>query len=90
LIITAPIDDGRLFLLASDSRDPLVLEPLLIVGPSPRSAENAVYFYNRRRREGLRYVSYHFHDESEIMRDDADALQAVASLVSVTGEHPSA
>ncbi len=82
--ITSPIDDARLFLLASDSREPLILEPLLIVAPSPRSAENACYFYNSTRGNELRFISYHFRGEPEIMRDDEAAMNAVKSLVSGT------
>ena len=84
--VTTPIDYENLFLLASDSSEPLLLEPLLIVAPSPQTAENACYFYNSAKGGRLRFVSYHFRGEPEIIRSDEAAMLALQLLVSVTEE----
>ena len=54
----------RLQLLSRDANRPLTLLPLMHVGASPASAKNACYFFNRVDTEGLRFVSYHYADES--------------------------
>ena len=59
------MEHGVLYLKAQDERIALALLPLIKVMPSPRSAENACYFYNRQERDGVHFVSYHFEKEAE-------------------------
>ena len=78
--LTTPVDFSGLFLLPAASSQPIILEPLMIIAPSPQGAENACYFYNSAKGEELRYVSYHFEGEPEIIRTDDRASAALASL----------
>ena len=59
------LDIERLYLTRKDAMRGLELLPLVQVGPSPASAKNACYFFNRVEKDGLRFVSYHFADTPE-------------------------
>jgi len=64
------LDVERLYLSSKDSNGALKLLPLIRVGPSPRSANNACYFFNRIDQAGMRFVSYHYIDEPEFTSPD--------------------
>lgn len=70
------LDEESLYLSRRDSRQALKLLPLVRVGPSPQSAKNACYFFNRLERDGARFVSYHFSDKPELSGqfDEATAV----------------
>jgi hypothetical protein len=55
----------------------LRLLPLVTVGPSPQSAKNACYFFNRLERDGARFVSYHFADKPELKEEFKEAIEAI-------------
>ncbi|WIG60215.1 MAG: hypothetical protein OJF49_002963 [Ktedonobacterales bacterium] len=73
------MEDSQLYLLSVGERKPLRLFPLVKVMPSPKTAANACYFYNRMEgTKGLRFVSYHFEQDADItdgFPDTADALR---------------
>jgi hypothetical protein len=79
------MEHGVLYLKSQDDRNALALLPLIKVMPSPRSAENACYFYNRQERDSVRFVSYHFEKEADITGAFADTLQAIAKLNAAFG-----
>jgi hypothetical protein len=83
--LTHPMEHGVLYLKAQDERNALPLLPLIKVMPSPRSAENACYFYNRQERDGIRFVSYHFDKEADVTDVFADTLQAITKLNAAFG-----
>lgn len=68
------LDVERLYLSSKDSNEALKLLPLIRVGPSPRSANNACYFFNRIEHEGMRFVSYHYIDEPEFTSPDDEEI----------------
>ena len=51
--------------------------------PSPQSAKNACYFFNRLEREGARFVSYHFTDHPELKGQFIEATEAISFLTQV-------
>lgn len=59
------LDVDRLYLVSKDSSRALKLLPLIEIGPSPQSAKNACYFFNRVENEGVRFIAYHFSDKPE-------------------------
>lgn len=59
------LDIERLYLTRRDAMRALELLPLVQVGPSPDSAKNACYFFNRVEKDGFRFVSYHFAETPE-------------------------
>jgi hypothetical protein len=53
---------------------------------SPKTQANAVYFYNRMQGNEVRWVSYHFDKESEIIRPDSAVNSAVKLLLPSSSE----
>ncbi len=77
------LDVERLYLLSRDSGRALLLLPLIQVGPSPTSAKNACYFFNRVEKDGARFISYHFVDQPELKDQSVDTSAAIKSLSEV-------
>ena len=71
---------GRLYVTQKDGDRAMMLIPLITIGPSPQSAKNACYFFNRMEKEGTRFVSYHFVDQPEIKERNQDAMNAIRFL----------
>jgi len=84
LEVEHPLEDGQLHLISTSERRALQLLPLLKVMPSPETASNACYFYNRREAEGLLFVSYHFDAKAQIVEEFADTAD-VLRLLTTTG-----
>jgi hypothetical protein len=75
------LDVEHLYLAKRDSQRALKLLPLVQIGPSPQSANNACYFYSRADRDGLRFVSYHFIDRPERKEsNDTDMSATIRGL----------
>jgi hypothetical protein len=53
LEVGQPLDSGRLYMLNTGSMKALELVPLIRVNAGLKTGEDAVYFYNRRTREGV-------------------------------------
>jgi hypothetical protein len=79
------LDVERLYLSKREAGRGLKLLPLVQVGPSPQSARNACYFFNRLESGGARFVSYHFVDRPELTDQFEDAAEAIKLL---TEAHP--
>jgi hypothetical protein len=80
------LDVESLYLLSRNgSNKALKLLPLIQVGPSPQSAKNACYFFNRLEKNGVRFVSYHFIDKPELTETFADATEAIKFLKDSSG-----
>ena len=76
------LDVEELYLTQKESTGgALRLLPLVKVGPSPESAKNACYFFNRVEREGMRFVSYHFSDRPELVAQDRDDKDVFGNLL---------
>ncbi len=84
------MEDGQLHLLASGGNRALSLLPFIGMS-SPTSAQNACYFYNRRQGEKLRFVSYHFETEAEVIEVFSDTESALKLIEgrSVRSREPS-
>jgi serine/threonine protein kinase len=76
------LDSGRLYLLNAGSMRALELVPLIRVIAGLKTGEDAIYFYNRRMRSGVRWVSYHFPAEPELVLDDPDVDELLSDLSS--------
>jgi len=85
---TVPMDTNRLHLLERNASRSLKLLPFFQLMASPRSAQNACYFYNRVEGDGkVRWVSYHYEgaddaDKSPIM----ESPEVVATLDEIMKE----
>lgn len=78
------LDVERLYLVSKDSSRALALLPLVHVGPSPASAKNACYFFNRVETDGVRFVSYHFADQPERKGQFAETSEAIRFLTDIS------
>lgn len=81
--MSAWLDVDRLYVLRRGSMRGLELLPLIQVGPSPQSAKNACYFFNRLESDGARFVSYHYVDQPELKDQFTNATQAISRLTGV-------
>ncbi|MDB4378690.1 N-6 DNA methylase [Akkermansiaceae bacterium] len=61
-----PLESGSLYLFDSLTQRGLKLRPFIQVIPSPQKQATACFIFNRVERESMRWVSYHFDQESEI------------------------
>jgi serine/threonine protein kinase len=75
-----PLDTSRLYLVSRDDRKPLEIAPLIRILPGPKTGEPACYFYNRLKEGHVRWISYHFHAEPEIILDDNYLVQFISEL----------
>jgi hypothetical protein len=74
------MEDGHLHLRSRDEQRALKLLPLVKVMPSPKTEQNACYFYNRQQADGIRFLSYHFESDSEVVQLFPDVSEALRKL----------
>jgi hypothetical protein len=77
------MEDEGLYLVAADARpagSALKLEPFVRLRPSPRSAENACYFYAEILNGEVEFVSHHFEGEPRISEPDAEVVDLINAL----------
>ncbi|MFO0713614.1 MAG: hypothetical protein U0353_27425 [Sandaracinus sp.] len=78
--LTGSVESGRLHLVGEGARDALAVLPFIRVMASPKTASNACYFYNRKTGDGVRFVSYHYPEDSDLTDRFDDTARAVAAL----------
>ena len=79
-ITTDPLETECLYLIAKGENKALRLIPFLKVMPSPSTEQNACYFFSRREKNGLRFVSYHFETEAEVIEQFLDTAMTLDSI----------
>ena len=77
------LDVERLYVSNKEANRALKLLPLIRIGPSPQSANNAFYFFNRMEHEAVRFISYHFSDQPELKDSFSDAAETIRFLTQV-------
>ena len=75
------LDVERLY-LSKNYPGALKLLPLLQIGPAPKSAKNACYFFNRLEHGEARFVSYHYTDQPELKGQFNEATEMIKLLTS--------
>jgi len=83
------LEAGSFYLAGRDHNSPLKLLPFIKMMPSPKSYDNACYFYNRIEKGGqdiVRFVSYHFESESETSGHHPDTAKLVSYLMQSPGD----
>lgn len=75
-----PLETDCLYLFDSMSRTGLKLQPFVEVIPSPERQAVACFIFNRVDKDGARWVSYHFDQESEITHPSSGVLSALSRL----------
>jgi hypothetical protein len=74
------MEDEQLHLLDPEGDRGLRLLPFVRVMPSPKTASNACYFYNKNQIGNQKFVSYHFEEDSEIEDYFEDTQHALDGL----------
>jgi hypothetical protein len=77
---TTPMETGEIHLLNVGQYKPLQLLPFFRLMESPKTHQNACYFYNRIDGAEVRWVSYHFDPEAETFTQDAEVMSALSLL----------
>ena len=75
------LDVDRLYLSQKTSGKALKLIPLVQVGPTPKSAKNACYFFSRLEQDGARFISYHYIDQPELTGQFDEATETIKFLM---------
>lgn len=75
-----PMDKRNLYLIHSNQSTPIVIRPFIRIMESPKTQQKACYFYNRVVKDGVRWLSYHFESESEIVCQDAEVISTISLL----------
>lgn len=77
---TIPLETDALYLFDPLSCTGLKLQPFVEVIPSPQRQAVACFIFNRVDKDGARWVSYHFDQESEITHPSSGVLSALSRL----------
>ncbi|HDR73774.1 MAG TPA: hypothetical protein ENN85_07680 [Methanoculleus sp.] len=75
-----PMDARKLYLLSKGQKKPVEILPLLRIMEVPEVPARACYFYNRIEGDQVRWVSYHFAGEAEVLRPDGDVIEVLSSF----------
>ncbi len=75
------MDKRQLYLLHNNEQKPVDLLPFIRFMSSPETQQNACYFYNRiKQNNEVRWVSYHFDSDAEIVSLDNEVISAISLL----------
>lgn len=77
---TVPLDESMLYLVEEGSMVPLELLPLIRMMSGPESEPGACYFYNRFGKDGVRWISYHYAERSEVRSEGRSIDVAFSKL----------
>lgn len=80
--LSHPVDATRLYLLNEGNRNALELAPLIRVMAGGKTGQDACYLYSHLHTGQVRWVSYHFHAEPELVLPDTDVGELLATLTS--------
>lgn len=75
-----PMDKNKLYLLSDLQLTPMRVLPFGKLMSSPKTEQNAFYFYSRFDNDGVRWVSYHFEKEAEINQPDSEFVGLMKEL----------
>jgi len=75
-----PMDSRKIYLLSKGQKKPVEILPLLKIMEVPEVPARACYFYNRIEGEQVRWISYHFEGEAEVLRPDGEVIDVLSSL----------
>ena len=78
--VTEALDTSRLYLLNNGNTHALELVPFIRV-LTGTTGQDACYFYNRLEGNAVRWVSYHFETEPELVLPDDEMVELLASLM---------
>jgi hypothetical protein len=80
LELTEAVESGRLHLRSPGETRTLMMLPMIKIMPSPKTAQNACYLYNRRQQGGIRFLSYHFESDADVVEPFEDTERMLNTL----------
>lgn len=80
------MDESHYYLYSIGELKPLKFLPLIKLRSSPKSAQNACYFYNKVEPEFVHFVSYHFEPEPKLDEPFIDTVEALRDIYPNKGE----
>ncbi len=75
-----PLDNKKLYLLPELQLRPVEILPFGKMMNSPKTEQNAFYFYSRFGNDGVRWVSYHFEKEADLTVPDPEMVGLMKQL----------
>lgn len=75
-----PMTDNKLYLINTNQEYPIKLWPFIRFMKSPKTQENACYYYNRIQKSKVRWVSYHYDKDAETIIEDPELEKALLLL----------
>lgn len=76
----SPMDEEHLYIIHNSQFTPIELLPFVQMRESPKTEQNACYFYNRIDKTQVRFVSYHFDKEAEVF-DSKESINEYLELL---------
>jgi hypothetical protein len=74
------MDQKKLYILHTAQQHPVVLLPFIRLMESPKTQQIVCYFYSRTYKEEIRWVSYYFADEADIICLDTEVHSTLSLL----------
>ena len=82
-----PMEKDKIYLLDLSTHTPLEIIPFFRMMPSPKTEENVCYFYNRVEKDGVRWISYYFERDPELIRHDEIIMEIIEKIEGFEGKH---
>ena len=73
-------EERRLYMLEEGSTLPLELGPLVQLRRAPEAVEDACYFYDRIDEGSVKFISYHYPHEPELIATDPNTIEMIREL----------
>lgn len=77
------LEDKTLHMKCKSEKEVLKLLPFFKMGSPPNTSQEACYFYNRIKSEGLRFISYHYEEKAEIYETSSTTMELIKEIVNL-------
>jgi len=78
------LEDQVLYMHSPIEKEALQLLPFLKMGDAPETSMDACYFYNRKKKDGLRFVSYHYEQVADIIDNSSSIIRLISNISQLT------
>ncbi|MBY4209100.1 N-6 DNA methylase [Rhodococcus fascians] len=75
-----PMEEGELYIISSESAQPLRLESSVVLRSTPGNVKTTCYFYNRVETSGVRLVAFHLSESSELVENGSEIPTVLRAL----------
>jgi hypothetical protein len=81
-------EERKLYMLEDGSTLPLELGPLVQLRRAPQAVEDACYFYDRIENGSVKFISYHYPHEPDLVAVDDSVVAMINELAQRPGPTP--